>query len=282
MKQMWVINMKSVKILILSFLCLILCFGCGKKGDDDPEALKTQPEETKKETEGSSDIEDKKDTRTDNEIIADAMEKTSKLSSFKAVTEGSLKLGGKTIKGEFGMNSEVHVVQGEDRQNLQMTMETKLSPGDAVSKAYYKDGWYYADNGNDREKQEKSPDEVLGMVTDITDMVIDASGSLENISVKEDETDKIYSYELPSYIAEDYIEKLMLEMGAEDTILENASTEVESLRLVSIVNTDGILTHQEMSVTGSLKKAIVKVPVEAEIRADFAQTDEKELKMDLW
>lgn len=274
--------MKWIKILSLSLVCLTLCFGCGKKEVEKPKAAETQAGEVKEEPENETDNETRKDSRTDNEIIADAMEKTSKLASFKAATEGSLRLGGKTISGEFGMTSRIHVVQGEDRQDLQMTMETEITPGNIASKAYYEDGWYYVDDGKNKDKQKKSPQEVLGIITDITNMVIIASGKIENISVQEEGTDRIYSYGLPSYIAEDYIARLMTEMGAEDTIFENASTEVESLRLVSRVNADGLLTRQEIVAAGTMKKAIVSVPVEAQITADFEETDEKELHMELW
>lgn len=277
--------MKLVKVLMVSLLCLALCFGCGKKEDKAPENAGTSSEELKEtnNTEANpADSEMEEDIRPDNEIIAEAMEKTSKLASFKAVVEGNLKLGGKTINGEFGMESQIQVVQGEDRKNLQMTMETRINPGTTVSKAYYKDGCYYMDDGQNREKLSKSPEEVLGIITDITDMVTKASDKLENISVKEDGADKIYSYELPSYIAEDYIAKLMTEMGAEDTILDNASAEVESLKLVSTVSAEGILTRQEVLAAGKIKRAIVSVPVEAQITAEFAETDEKELKMELW
>lgn len=270
--------MKFLKMLLLSLLCLTLCFGCGKKEEEDREAAPSAPEEVKKEAEDGADSQAATESRTDNEIIADAMEKTSKLPAFKTSTKGSLTLGGKTIKGEFGMESLIHVVQGEDRQNLQMTMETKITPGDTVTKAYYKDGWYYADDGKNQDKQEKSPDEVLGIVTDITDMVVSASDQIEDISVREDGTDKIYSYGLPSYVAEEYISDLMPKMGVEDTVLEDASVDVESLELVSTVNAEGILVRQEVSIAGKLKKAIVSVPVKAAIAAEFAETDEKELQ----
>lgn len=269
-----------IKMLILSSICLTLCFGCGKKEDEKQDAAKTQTEEAKKESENEAGGVTGMDSRTDNEIIADAMEKTSKLASFKTITEGSLSLGGKTINGEFGMTSEIHVVQGEDRQNLQMTMETVVNPGNTVSKTYYKDGWYYVNDGKNQDKQEKSPEEVLGIITDITDMVVKASDKIENISVTDDGTDKVYSYELPSYIAEEYIAGLMTEMGAEDTILEGASTQVESLELVSTVNAEGLLVRQEISAAGNLKKAIVSVPVEAQMTAEFTETDEKELHME--
>lgn len=272
--------MKLIKMMALLLVCLTLCIGCGKKEVEKPEVAETQASEVKKESENGTDSETGKDSRTDNEIIADAMEKTSNLASFKVVTEGSLRLGGKTISGEFGMTSRIHVVQGEDRQNLQMTMETEITPGSIASKAYYKDGWYYVDDGKNRDKQEKSPQEVLGIITDITDMVIKASDKIENINVQEEGTDKIYSYELPSYIAEDYIARLMTEMGAGDTILEDASTEVESLKLVSTVNADGVLARQEILAAGAFKKSIVSVPVEAQMTADFEETDEKELHME--
>lgn len=275
-------HMKHVRVLLAVLLCLVLCFGCGKKEDKKQGAEGLQSEEAEKGIEAAADDQAETDPRTANEIIANAMEKTSKLAAFKTSTKGSLILGGKTIKGEFGMESQIHVVQGEDRQNLQMTMETKISPVNLLTRAYYKDGWYYTDDGKNKEKQEKSPEEVLGIVTDITDMVIDTSGQIENISVKEDGEDKIYSYELPSYIAEDYIAEMLKKMGAEDTVLEDASVEVESLKLASTVNGDGILIRQEISAAGKLKKAIVSVPVEAELEAGFAETDEKELEMDLW
>ena len=136
---------------------------------------------------------------------------------------------------------------------------------------------YYTDDGKRKDKQKKLPEEVLGIITDITNMVIDASDKIENISVKENGADKIYSYELPSYVAEDYIAKLMTEMGAEDTLLEDASADVENLKLTSTVNAKGILVRQEISIAGNLKKAIVSVPVKAQITAEFAETDKKEI-----
>ncbi len=267
--------MRIIKMLVLSLICLTLCFGCGKKGDE--KSAKAQEEEVEEEAKDAADGAAEPDSRTHNAIIAEAMEKTSKLASFETVTEGSLKLGGKTIKGEFFMTSRIQVVQGEDRQNLEMSMETEINPGKVVSKAYYKDGWYYTDDGKRKDKQKKLPEEVLGIITDITNMVIDASDKIENISVKENGADKIYSYELPSYVAEDYIAKLMTEMGAEDTLLEDASADVENLKLTSTVNAKGILVRQEISIAGNLKKAIVSVPVKAQITAEFAETDKKEI-----
>lgn len=267
--------MRIIKVLMLSLICLTLCFGCGKKEDKKP--AKAQEEEVKEEAKDAADGAAEPDSRTDNEIIAEAMEKTSKLASFETVIEGSLKLGGKTINGEFFMTSRIQAVQGEDRQNLEMSMETEINPGKAVTKAYYKDGWYYTDDGKSKDKQKKSPEEVLGIITDITDMVMDASDKIENISVKESGADKIYSYELPSYAAEDYIAKLMTETGAKDTLLEDASADVENLALTSTVNAEGLLVRQEISIAGNLKKSIVSVPVKAQITAEFAETEEKEI-----
>lgn len=270
------------KLWILLLLCLVLCAGCGRKDAERQESEKTQTDGQKKQAGGTVQEKADADSRADNETITDAMKKTADLVSFKAVTKGDLILGGKTLNGEFGMESTIQAVQGKDKDNLQMIMETRLSPGNAVSMAYYKDGWYYTDDGKRKNKQEKSQEEVLGIITDITDMVIDASDEIENISSEEDGTDKIYSYELPSYIAEDYIDKLMAEMGAEETILNQVSVEVESLKLVSAVNKEGILTSQEIFAAGKVKKAIVAVPVEAHITVDFQETEEQELTMELW
>lgn len=275
-------RMKRRRTLLMLLICAALCAGCGQgekeKQEKEDAQAGTQKEEQNDAVKSGTDEE----PLTDNEIIAEAMEKTSKLASFHAATKGSLKLGGKTINGEFGMTSDIRVVQGADRENLQMAMETKISPGNAVSTAYYKDGWYYSDDGKRKDKQEKPPEEVLGTVTDITDMVIGASDEIENVSAEESGTDRVYSYELPPYIAEDYIAKLMTEMGAEDTLLDHASVEVESLKLVSTVDENGILTRQKISAVGKLKKAIVSVPVKAKLTAEFAETDEAELEMKLW
>ena len=48
------------------------------------------------------------------------------------------------------------------------------------------------------------------------------------------------------------------------------------------MNEEGVLTRQEISAAGELKKAILVVPVEAKITAEFTETDDKELKMELW
>lgn len=272
--------MKAVKLLILFLLCLTLCFGCGKKEGEKQETKKSTSDEAKEKDKSAADNDG--DTRADHEIIAEAMEKTSKLASFKADTKASLKLGGKTINGEFGAESQIHVVQSDGAQNLQMTMETRISPGDMVSKSYYKDGCYYLDDGKKKYKQEKAPEEVLGIVTDITKMVIESSDKIEDISVEQSGKEKVYSYGLPSYIAADYAAKLMKEMGAEDTVLEDVSHEIEEIRLSSTVNEGGVLTRQEISAAGELKKAILVVPVEAKITAEFTETDDKELKMELW
>lgn len=272
--------MKCVKILLLSLCCLMLCSGCGKKEQEKESKAKVQEDASKKEPEDKAGDEAKPDSRTDNEIIADAMEKTAKLPSFQVSSEGSLKLGGKTISGEFGMSSEIHVVQGDDGQDLKMTMETRINPGNTVSKAYYKDGWYYADDGKNRIKEEKSPKEVLGIVTVITDMIRDASDQIENIRIEEDGADKIYSYELPAYLAEDYIVRLIGEMGTQDKILENASAQVENVTFVSRINAEGVLVRQEISADGTLKKAIVSVPAKAGITAEFTETDETELQIE--
>ncbi len=272
--------MKLIKVLMISLFCLVLCFGCGKKEEDGHKAVKSQSDEAEKEIQNEQDSQIETDTRTGNEIIVEAMEKTLKMPSFKADTEGSLKLGGKTINGEFGMDSRIHVVQGEDGQNLQMTVETELNPGNAVSKAYYKDGWYYMGDGKNQQKLKKSPEEVLSVITDITDMVTETSDKIENLRIKEDGTNKIYTYELPSFIAEDYIVRLMAQMGTEDTIFENTSVQIDSLEFVSEVDKEGVLARQEIKVLGTLEKSIVSVPAEARITAEFTQTDEKDLQME--
>lgn len=272
--------MKVIKILALTFLCAALCCGCKEKKDEKQGNVNIPSEKMGQETEDKAPK--RHDSRPPNEIIAEAMEKTSKLNSFQAVTEGSLKLGGKTINGEFGLKSKIHVVQGGDRQKLQMTMETRINPGDIISKAYYKDGWYYVDDGKEKHKQEKGPKEVLGIVTDITDMVIDASDKIENVRVEEDGTDRIYTYGLPSYAAEDYVTKLLKETGADASLFEDVAKEFESIQFVSRINEEGILTRQEAIVSGELKKAIIVIPVDAKIAAEFTETDDKELKMELW
>lgn len=274
--------MRIAKILLLPLICLMVCSGCGHNEADTQEKVKSQTEGTKEAAEDTAQGKGDMDSRTDNEIIAEAMEKTATLASFKAFTKGSLKLGGKTINGEFGMEAKIQAVQGEDRQDLQMAMETRLSPGDAVSTAYYKDGWYYTDDGKKKDKQQKPQDEVFGIIMDITDMVIDASGDIENIRVEEDGADKVYSYELPSFIAEDYIAKLLAQTGAEDMLPGHASVEVESLSLVSTVNKQGFVSRQKITASGKFKKAIVVVPVKAQMTADFEETDVQELKMELW
>ena len=78
--------MRIIKMLVLSLICLTLCFGCGKKGDE--KSAKAQEEEVEEEAKDAADGAAEPDSRTDNAIIAEAMEKTSKLASFETVTEG--------------------------------------------------------------------------------------------------------------------------------------------------------------------------------------------------
>lgn len=270
-------NKRVALIFVVCIFCVSLMGGCGRKQTQE-----------KKDGEASSvslrdeEPENGKNVSTEVREVTAAIENASNLPSFELDTKARLKLNGTSINDEYNMKSEIHIVQGENRENMQMTMVSSSDIDDIVSKAFYKDGWYYTDDKNGKNKEEKTADEVLKMVSDVTALVTDASEQIDDMQVEEENGSKVYTYHIPAYLAEDYLRKLSKSAAAEDTALENAKSEVEEVWLVSEVDGDGVLTGQELHISGVIRKAIFKVPAKADITAQFSRTEDTKLDMETW
>ncbi|MDD2959333.1 MAG: hypothetical protein PHR92_12560 [Lachnospiraceae bacterium] len=225
-------------------------------------------------------------TKGDADVIISAIQRSSRLPSFQIDTTVNANLNGKVIRAEYNLQSDIHVVQDAAGEKLQMTMVNTSGTGEEdseVSEAYYKDGWYYSrDSKGNLKKTEKSSEEVMEMVTSITDMVTNASGQVEILKKETDGENTKYTYRIPNYLAEEYLDTMSESQIAEDTALENVTASVESLQLVSTIAPEGLLVRQELELSGAVKKLLFKVPVDVTATAEFQPMQETELEIPLW
>lgn len=262
---------RKMEIIAICAVCIGAFWlnGCRKKEIAKPEAAEEETTQDTKEDE-------KKKAPDDVEKIISAMQKTMALPSFDSHTEALINLKGTFIKGEYSARSDIEIVQGSDAGDFQMTMVSTSDFDSTPAKAYYKDGWYYTDDKNGKQKIEKTADDVMENINTATELVTSAAENIDQIQVSVEGENQVYTYHIPEYLAEEYLERLA-QSAADSTQLQGAAADVEQLEMISTVNPKGLLVKQEMVLSGSVKKSIIKVPVNVSVTATFKECAKRQL-----
>ena len=151
----------------------------------------------------------------------------------------------------------------DDRDNLKLDMTTKTTSRGKTEKtrSTYHNGLYCSDNGKEKTKNERSPEEVLSMVTFISDIMHDASSQLENMKITSDDSDTIYSFTLPGETASYYFSRIIEQASMNTEELKHVTGSVDSLKMKCRLNKKGVLTEQSASASGTVSKSIFTIPV---------------------
>lgn len=183
--------------------------------------------------------------------------------SFRAKTDASIKLKGKLIKGKRHMSADALVTGANDHDHLTLDMTTKTTTKGKTEKSHstYKNGWYVTDNGKEKTRTERSPEEVLSMVTFISDIMQDASSQLENMKVTRKDSDTLYEFTLSGETASYYFCQIIEQASMSTDELKNVTGTVDSLKMTCRLNKKGLLKEQSASVTGKVSKSIFTIPV---------------------
>lgn len=210
------------------------------------------------------------------EMVA-AIQKTAALEAFRLDTKAEINLNGKLIAGRYIIDSNIEILNEEKEDNLLMKMETNSDMNGEISNAaaYYEDGWYYTEDEEGIKKEEKSPEDVLEGVTDITAMVIDAAEKIQDMKVTEEGNKRVYTYTIPAYEAEKYFALVIDTLAQDNPDIAGATAEVETIKLVSKVNKKGMLVQQNLALGGSVMQTIFKIPAEIQITAAFEEIDKE-------
>ena len=192
-----------------------------------------------------------------------SFEKLLSQSSFRAKTDASIKLKGKLIKGKRHMSADALVTGANDHDHLTLDMTTKTTTKGKTEKSHstYKNGWYVTDNEKERTRTERSPEEVLSMVTFISDIMQDASSQLENMKVTRKGSDTLYEFTLSGETASYYFCQIIEQASMSTDELKNVTGTVDSLKMTCRLNKKGLLKEQSASVTGKVSKSIFTIPV---------------------
>lgn len=183
--------------------------------------------------------------------------------SFRARTDASINLKGKLIKGKRHMSADALVTGANDHDHLTLDMTTKTTTKGKTEKSHstYKNGWYVTDNGKEKTRTERSPEEVLSMVTFISDIMQDASSQLENMKVTRKGSDTLYEFTLSGETASYYFCQIIEQASMSTEELKNVTGTVDSLKMTCRLNKKGLLKEQSASVTGKVSKSIFTIPV---------------------
>lgn len=183
--------------------------------------------------------------------------------SFRARTDASINLKGKLIKGKRHMSADALVTGANDHDHLTLDMTTKTTTKGKTEKSHstYKNGWYFTDNGKEKTRTERSPEEVLSMVTFISDIMQDASSQLENMKVTRKGSDTLYEFTLSGETASYYFCQIIEQASMSTEELKNVTGTVDSLKMTCRLNKKGLLKEQSASVTGKVSKSIFTIPV---------------------
>ena len=263
-------------ILVMTTFTLMFS-GCKKQ-----EGAKVEAEMPKSEVETEEVVEEDNGLSEEAQAIVDAIQNTLDLPAFEMKSDILMNLNGKKVNMTGELHSETEIVQGKKPEDLQMLMETTSNLGKGTAFAYYKDGIYYTDDENGKNKVEKSPEEALQTVTDITAMVTEAAGEITDVTVTQDGDNAVYSYNVPAYIAESYLEEVIESKMAEGTPISGAKVNVDSLQMVSTVDASGCLAKQEIVMQGEVKKSIIKVPADANVTATFKKSKNTSVAVPAW
>ena len=192
-----------------------------------------------------------------------SFEKLLSQSSFRAITDASINLKGKLIKGKRHMSADALVTGANDHDHLTLDMTTKTTTRGKTEKSHstYKDGWYVTDNGKEKTRTERSPEEVLSMVTFISDIMQDASSQLQNMRVTRKGNDTLYEFTLSGETASYYFCQIIEQASMSTDELKNVTGTVDSLKMTCRLNKKGMLKEQSASVTGKVSKSVFTIPV---------------------
>ncbi len=264
---------RRIQVMISICISIMLLSGCGKKNQEQKAVKESKVHVEKEEKEESQEL-----SKEVKELV-EAIQETSKLGAFDLHTTANITLKGTTIQGTYQQQSNIQVIRDVINDDIQMTMESTTNTDDSTSYAYYKEGWYYTDDKNGKTKVQKTTAEVMGSITDISNLVTEEASFIEHMQVTKDAENWVYTYHIPDYKVEQYLEKFTQSGAVNDTELSGSKAEVEQLKLCSTINPKGFLIKQEMTAIGTIKKSIFKVPVEATIIAEFYNSDKTELIM---
>ena len=193
--------------------------------------------------------------------------------SFRAKTDASVNLKGKLIKGKRHMNADALVTGANDHDHLTLDMTTKTTTKGKTEKSHstYKDGWYVTDTGKEQTRTERSPEEVLSMVTFISDIMQDASSQLEDMKVTRKGSDTLYEFTLSGETASYYFCQIIEQASMSTDELKNVTGTVDSLKMTCRLNKKGMLKEQSASVSGKVSKSIFTIPVTLTETTSFSE-----------
>ena len=209
--------------------------------------------------------------------VLEAVDLTMAERAFAMKTVSEIHVEGNIASGDYQIDSDVSVLQGDDPEDLQMTAVSSSDMDDIVTKVWYKDGIYHTDNGEEATEEEKNPEEVLELVENITIMVKEAAGVIDEVETRTlDDGSTQYSYEVPDYIVEDYMEEASAQLDIEE--MKSADLEVDTASFTTVVGKDGTVTSQKLEMEGKAHVAILAIPIRLEVTAEFSPLAVEELE----
>lgn len=249
-----------VLLLLAEGVCLYQHHRTAAPRDNGQQNVSSQPSSV---TAGPQEVSETPDPDSPEGKVYFSFEKLLSRSSFRARTDASINLKGKLIKGKRHMNADALVTGANDHEHLALDMTTKTTTRGKTEKSHstYKDGWYVTDNGKEKTRTERSPEEVLSMVTFISDIMQDASSQLENMKVTRKGNDTLYEFTLSGETASYYFCQIIEQASMSTEELKNVTGTVDSLKMTCRLNKKGLLKEQSASVTGKVSKSIFTIPV---------------------
>ena len=247
-------------LLLAEGVCLYQHRRTAAPRDNKQQNVSSQPSSV---TAGPQEVSETPDPDSPEGKVYFSFEKLLSQSSFRAITDASINLKGKLIKGKRHMIADALVTGANDHDHLTLDMTTKTTTRGQTEKNHstYKDGWYVTDNGKEKTRTERSPEEVLSMVTFISDIMQDASSQLENMKVTRKGSDTLYEFTLSGETASYYFCQIIEQASMSTEELKNVTGTVDSLKMTCRINKKGVLKEQSASVTGKVSKSIFTIPV---------------------
>lgn len=249
-----------VVLLLAEGVCLYQHHRTAAPRDNGQQNVSLQPSSV---TAGPQEVSETPDPDSPEGKVYFSFEKLLSQSSFRAITDASINLKGKLIKGKRHMSADALVTGANDHDHLTLDMTTKTTTRGKTEKSHstYKDGWYVTDNGKEKTRTERSPEEVLSMVTFISDIMQDASSQLQNMRVTRKGNDTLYEFTLSGETASYYFCQIIEQASMSTDELKNVTGTVDSLKMTCRLNKKGMLKEQSASVTGKVSKSVFTIPV---------------------
>lgn len=247
-------------LLLIEGVCLYQHHRTATPKDTGRQNVSSQPASA---TTGPQEVSETPDPDSPEGKVYFSFEKLLSQSSFRAKTDASINLRGKLIKGKRHMSANALVTGANDRDHLTLDMTTKTTTRGKTEKSHstYKDGWYITNNGKEKTRTERSPEEVLSMVTFVSDIMQDASSQLEDMKVTPKGSDTLYEFTLSGETASYYFCQIIEQASMSTEELKNVTGTVDSLKMTCCINKKGVLKEQSASVSGKVSKSIFTIPV---------------------